>query len=197
MPAPRGKFIWYDVMTSDTKAATAFYSDVIGWQAQEHAMPDNGSYTVFSKGERMVAGLMALPESCARKACAHAGPDISRVTTSTPMPHAWSRRAVLSGARPRMFRMWAALPSAAPPLARRRGTTKTSVNRQESKVVQHRKKKDDLIESIPDTTNVSSASRRARGRSFIFGHTAITHPEIARDIEVRVDADFERIFGSE
>jgi hypothetical protein len=23
------------------------------------------------------------------------------------------------------------------------------------------------------------------------------HPEIARDIEVRVDADFERIFGSE
>jgi len=30
MPAPRGKFIWYDVMTSDTKAGTAFYSDVIG-----------------------------------------------------------------------------------------------------------------------------------------------------------------------
>ena len=72
MPAPRGKFIWYDVMTSDTKAATAFYSDVIGWQAQEHAMPDNGSYTVFSKGERMVAGLMALPgELCAEgvRAC--------------------------------------------------------------------------------------------------------------------------------
>ena len=66
MPAPRGKFIWYDVMTSDTKAATAFYSDVIGWQAQEHAMADNGSYTVFSRGERMVAGLMALPgELCA------------------------------------------------------------------------------------------------------------------------------------
>jgi predicted enzyme related to lactoylglutathione lyase len=61
MPAPRGKFIWYDVMTSDTTTATAFYSEVIGWQAQEHAMPDNGSYTVFSKDQRMVAGLMALP----------------------------------------------------------------------------------------------------------------------------------------
>jgi len=35
MPAPRGKFIWYDVMTHDTKAAAAFYSDVIGWNAQE------------------------------------------------------------------------------------------------------------------------------------------------------------------
>src|SRR6516162_975544 len=62
MPAPRGKFIWYDVMTSDTKAATAFYSDVIGWNAQEHAMPDNRTYTVFSKGPAMVAGLMAIPQ---------------------------------------------------------------------------------------------------------------------------------------
>jgi hypothetical protein len=64
-------------------------------------------------------------------------------------------------------------------------------------VVQHRKKKDDLIESTPDSANVPAASRRARRRSFVFGHTAIAHPEIARDIEVRVDADFERIFGSE
>jgi predicted enzyme related to lactoylglutathione lyase len=62
MPAPRGKFIWYDVMTSDTKAATAFYSDVIGWDAKEHAMPDNRNYTVFSEGSAMVAGLMAIPE---------------------------------------------------------------------------------------------------------------------------------------
>src|SRR5258706_12439168 len=62
MSATRGKFIWYDVMTSDTKAATAFYSQVIGWDAQEHTMPDNRTYTVFSKGPAMVAGLMAIPE---------------------------------------------------------------------------------------------------------------------------------------
>src|SRR5262249_11496024 len=62
MSAPRGTFIWYDVMTSDTNAATAFYSDVIGWNAQEHAMPDNRTYTVFSKGPAMVAGLMAIPD---------------------------------------------------------------------------------------------------------------------------------------
>ena len=36
MATPRGKFIWYDVMTTDTRAAAAFYSDVIGWSAQEH-----------------------------------------------------------------------------------------------------------------------------------------------------------------
>jgi hypothetical protein len=62
MPTPRGKFIWYDVMTTDTKAAASFYSDVIGWSAQEHPMQGGGSYTVFSKGPTMVAGLMAIPE---------------------------------------------------------------------------------------------------------------------------------------
>jgi uncharacterized protein len=62
MPAPRGKFIWYDVMASDPEAAASFYSHVIGWEAQEHSMPDNRSYTVFSKGPAMVAGLMAIPE---------------------------------------------------------------------------------------------------------------------------------------
>jgi predicted enzyme related to lactoylglutathione lyase len=53
-------------MTSDTKAATAFLQHVISWQAQEHAMPDNRIYTVFSKGPAMVAELMGIPEaSCA------------------------------------------------------------------------------------------------------------------------------------
>jgi uncharacterized protein len=60
MAAPRGKFIWYDVMTSDTQAATDFYRHVIGWDAQAHAMPDNRTYTVFSKGPAMVAGLIGL-----------------------------------------------------------------------------------------------------------------------------------------
>ena len=63
MATPRGKFIWYDVMTPDPKAATKFYSDVIGWTAQEHPMADGSTYTVFSKGSTMVAGLMALPEA--------------------------------------------------------------------------------------------------------------------------------------
>jgi uncharacterized protein len=69
MPAPRGRFIWYDVMTSDTKAAAAFYSEVIGWDAQEHVMQNNSTYTVFSNGPAMVAGLMGIPEAlCAEGA---------------------------------------------------------------------------------------------------------------------------------
>jgi uncharacterized protein len=71
MPSQRGKFIWYDVMTNDPKAATSFYSDVIGWDAQEYAMPDR-SYTIFRRGPVMVAGLMAIPETmyaCGAKPC--------------------------------------------------------------------------------------------------------------------------------
>ena len=48
MPAPRGKFIWYDVMTNDTKAASDFYKAVVGWNAAEFPMADGSNYTVFS-----------------------------------------------------------------------------------------------------------------------------------------------------
>ena len=55
---------------------------------------------------------------------------------------------------------------------------------------------DELIESTRGTAT-SSEEPRAQRRSFVFDHTAIANPDIARDIVVRVDADFERIFGSE
>src|SRR5215469_4674901 len=54
-------FFWYEVVTTDTKAAEKFYRDVFGWSARDSGnlgMP----YTVFSVGERAVAGLMAMPE---------------------------------------------------------------------------------------------------------------------------------------
>ena len=63
MPIPRGTFIWYDVMTTDIKAAATFYGHVIGWDAREHVMADNRTYTVFSKGQEIAAGLMAMPEA--------------------------------------------------------------------------------------------------------------------------------------
>jgi hypothetical protein len=63
-------------------------------------------------------------------------------------------------------------------------------------VVRDPKTQDERIESTRDTAT-SSEERRARRRSFVFGHTAIANPDIARDIVARADADFERIFGSE
>ena len=59
-PKP-SKFAWYDVMTTDVKAATKFYSDVIGWTAADSGMPGM-SYTLFSAGGVQVGGLMPIPE---------------------------------------------------------------------------------------------------------------------------------------
>jgi hypothetical protein len=63
-------------------------------------------------------------------------------------------------------------------------------------VVRDTKTPDEPIESARDATTSPQRSR-ARRRSFVFGHTAIANPDIARDIVVRVDADFERIFGAD
>src|SRR6266705_3829054 len=66
MSNSHGKFVWYDVMTTDTDAAQSFYHKVIGWHATDSGMPDR-SYTLLSMGSTMVGGLMPIPED-ARKA---------------------------------------------------------------------------------------------------------------------------------
>ncbi|MBD9373547.1 VOC family protein [Rhizobium sp. ARZ01] len=57
----QGKFVWYELMTSDTAAAERFYKSVVGWAAKDAGMPDM-TYTIFSAGDRMVAGLMTMPQ---------------------------------------------------------------------------------------------------------------------------------------
>ena len=65
MSSLHGTFIWYDLMTTDTKAAEAFYTGVLGWRAQDSGMP-GGSYTLFFLGETRVGGLMTIPaDACA------------------------------------------------------------------------------------------------------------------------------------
>src|SRR5438270_12597800 len=59
MFTPKGKFGWYELMTSDTKAAGKFYSDVVGWTTKE--MPGDGvPYTTFNLGDVGIAGMLAL-----------------------------------------------------------------------------------------------------------------------------------------
>ena len=61
----QGSFFWYDLMTSDTKAAAKFYGDVVGWGLQDSGNPQM-DYTLFTKGARGVAGLMPIPEEMAK-----------------------------------------------------------------------------------------------------------------------------------
>ncbi|MBB4274407.1 VOC family protein [Rhizobium mongolense] len=57
-----GKFIWCELMTTDTKAAARFYSSVVGWTTKEMPMEDLPSpYTIFEADGRGVAGMMTFP----------------------------------------------------------------------------------------------------------------------------------------
>ena len=56
-----GRFAWYELMTTDTEAAKAFYGKVLGWGAQGTPNAEM-AYTLFTQGQTPVAGLMTLPE---------------------------------------------------------------------------------------------------------------------------------------
>ena len=55
-----GKFVWHELMTTDTKAAEAFYRDAVGWGARDSGMP-GADYTIFTAGDDDTGGMMKLP----------------------------------------------------------------------------------------------------------------------------------------
>src|SRR5437588_10804727 len=55
-----GRFLWYELVTTDMEGARAFYTDVVGWGAQDAATPDM-AYSLFTAAGSAVAGLMRLP----------------------------------------------------------------------------------------------------------------------------------------
>jgi hypothetical protein len=58
-------FIWYELMTTDTVAAQAFYSAVVGWGTKDMHLTEE-KYTLFTVADTGVAGLMTIP----KQACA-------------------------------------------------------------------------------------------------------------------------------
>jgi predicted enzyme related to lactoylglutathione lyase len=49
---------WFETYTSDVETGKKFYTELFGWTAQTMPMPGM-EYTVFSLGEKMIAGMMA------------------------------------------------------------------------------------------------------------------------------------------
>lgn len=63
MTDPKGKFFWYELMTSDPQAAIAFYSDVVGWTVQPFGEDLSGhAYNVISGSAGPTGGIMAIPD---------------------------------------------------------------------------------------------------------------------------------------
>lgn len=60
-----GRFVWYELMTTDIETAKAFYANVVGWRARDSAMPGL-AYSLFTVGDVPVTGLMSLPEDARR-----------------------------------------------------------------------------------------------------------------------------------
>ena len=59
--AAHGRFVWYELTTTDIQSGQAFYSAVVGWGTRDASMPGM-PYTVFTAGEASVCGMMELPK---------------------------------------------------------------------------------------------------------------------------------------
>lgn len=57
----RGKHVWYELNTTDLKAAEAFYASVTGWVPRDSGMPGM-QYTLVGPAQHAVAGMMALTD---------------------------------------------------------------------------------------------------------------------------------------
>ena len=92
-PMLHGRFVWHELMTTDTKAAASFFSKIIGWKTEPWS--NDPTYTLFTNGARAAAGLMVLPEDAKAMGvppnwCTHIG---------TPNVQETVRRAESLGAR--------------------------------------------------------------------------------------------------
>lgn len=64
MSNARGRFCWYELMTTDRNTALPFYTQLLGWGTMDWQAPDDSMppYTMWANGETMLGGVMDLPE---------------------------------------------------------------------------------------------------------------------------------------
>lgn len=60
MAGGKGTFVWYELLTTDTKAAEAFYSKVFGWRI-DPGKASGMAYTHINVGNQSIGGIMELP----------------------------------------------------------------------------------------------------------------------------------------
>ena len=65
MSTKPSQFIWYDLMTTDVKAAEKFYADVVGWQISDSGLTHQ-AYSILKSRDIMVGGMMTIPEDAAK-----------------------------------------------------------------------------------------------------------------------------------
>ncbi|HWU86335.1 MAG TPA: VOC family protein [Kofleriaceae bacterium] len=53
-----GRFVWYELLTSDPKAALSFYTEVVGWKTQSF----DKDYTMWVGDQGPLGGVMLIPD---------------------------------------------------------------------------------------------------------------------------------------
>lgn len=61
--AGRGKFVWYDMMSTDPKRSVEFYGKLFGWTHKVTAIDGMGDYTELRCGDRDIGGIVPFEES--------------------------------------------------------------------------------------------------------------------------------------
>jgi predicted enzyme related to lactoylglutathione lyase len=56
---PRGRFVWFDLMTTEPEKAIEFYTKVVGWGTTQWEGPS--AYTMWTNATMPLGGVMALP----------------------------------------------------------------------------------------------------------------------------------------
>jgi predicted enzyme related to lactoylglutathione lyase len=80
-----GKFVWFDLVTSDVEAAKRFYGELFGWRFSDLAEGDV-RYTVVINGSRMIAGIVTDPEASGSESLwvgSISVPDVDRAAEQT------------------------------------------------------------------------------------------------------------------
>lgn len=65
-----GQFCWNELMTSNAGQAKEFYTNLFGWSVQENKM-SNMTYTMFTQGEKMIGGMLQIPDELKGKVPSH------------------------------------------------------------------------------------------------------------------------------
>jgi predicted enzyme related to lactoylglutathione lyase len=61
---PRGRFVWYDLMTTNPAAAVSFYTATVGWGTEQWKGPEGAPpYTMWTASGSMIGGVMQLPDA--------------------------------------------------------------------------------------------------------------------------------------
>jgi uncharacterized protein len=62
VPDSHGRFVWYELMTTDAAAAKTFYTSVVGWDIENTSM-SGATYGLFTVAKVPACGLVELPRS--------------------------------------------------------------------------------------------------------------------------------------